>query len=282
MARLIHNSYGKGRVRLAKVTRTADKQTYKQYTVYINLAGGQEVAFTKADNSPVLPTDTMKNTVYALASQHDMVSIEAFAADLTDHFLHTAAHLTEARVYVEEHSWRRMTFAESDHPHAFIGGHSEKRTAEVTRTRDEVTVISGLTDLIVLKTADSAFVGFFKDQYTILPEERDRLMGTNITAKWHYDTAVIDYNAVWETTRATLLAVFAHQHSESVQHTLYEMGTAVLEKVPEIAEIYLSMPNIHNIPFDLSRLGLQNKNEIFVPIDEPHGLIEGRLRRNDK
>lgn len=282
MAKLTHNSYGKGRVRLAKVTRTADKQTYKQYTVHISLEGGQEIAFTEADNSPVLPTDTMKNTVYALASQHDIASIEAFAADLTAHFLHTAAHLTQAQVRIEEHSWRRMTFEESDHPHAFIGGHSEKRTAEITRTRAEVAVLSGLTDLIVLKTADSAFVGFFKDQYTTLPEERDRLMGTNITATWHYNTAAADYNAVWETVRATLLAVFAHHHSESVQHTLYEMGTAVLEKVPEMAEIYLSMPNIHNIPFDLARLGLENKNEIFVPIDEPHGLIEGRLRRDDK
>ena len=279
MAKLIHNSYGKGRVRLAKVTREGGWQTYKQYTVQITLEGGQEIAFTQADNSPVLPTDTMKNSVYALASQHSMESVEGFAADLTAHFLQTAPHLTQASVFIEEHAWRRMTFGQEEHPHAFIGGHTEKRTAAVTRTSETVEVESGLADLIVLKTAESAFVGFYKDAYTILPEERDRLMGTNITARWKYNSSAADFNTIWQLVRQELLDIFAHHDSESVQHTLYGMGTAVLDTVPEIAEISLSMPNIHNIPFDLSKLGLKNNNEIFVPIDEPHGTIEGTITR---
>lgn len=280
MAKLKHNNYGKGRVRLAKVIRDGAWHTYKQYTVQVNLEGGQNIAFTDGDNSPVLPTDTMKNSVYAIASQHDMNSPEAFAFDLTAHFLATAPHLTQATVSVAEHAWRRMVFGEEEHTHAFIGGHSEKRTAVVGRAHDGATLESGLTDLIVLKTTESAFVGFFKDQYTTLPEERDRLMGTNITAKWTYNTAEADYNAIWEIVRTNLLDVFAHHDSESVQHTLFAMGTAVLDAAPEIEAISLSMPNIHNVPFDLSRLGLENKNEIFVPIDEPHGLIEATVARD--
>ena len=81
--------------------------------------------------------------------------------------------------------------------------------------------------------------------------------------------------------RETLLETFAHHQSKSVQHTLYAMGKAALDSNPEIDDINLSMPNKHCLLVDLSRFGQDNPNEIFVPVDEPHGNIQARLRRQE-
>jgi urate oxidase len=278
--KLIHNSYGKGRVRVGKVVREGDWHTFIEYTVHIHLEGDLETAYTEADNSLVYPTDTMKNSVYAVASQHDLASPETFALALSQHFLDSAAQMTQAKVLVDARPWKRMAFGEQPHPHSFIGASGERRTAEATRTRTAVQLVAGLKDLPILKTTQSAFTGFWRDQYTTLPEESDRLLGTNLSATWEYGAAEpVAYNEAWTAVRQTLLHTFAHHQSESVQHTLYDMGKAVLEGHSAVAEIYLAMPNVHNIPFDLSRLGLANNSEIFVPIDEPHGLIEGRMVR---
>jgi urate oxidase len=73
------NSYGKSLVRLTKVTRKKDRHELKEIAVDICLEGAFEEAYTRGDNSMVVPTDTMKNTVYALASKHELADIEGFA-----------------------------------------------------------------------------------------------------------------------------------------------------------------------------------------------------------
>jgi urate oxidase len=278
MTQFIHNSYGKGRVRLTKIIREADQQIFKDYNVEIKLEGAFETAYTQADNSVVYPTDSMKNSVYALASQHNLASPEEFAHSLAGHFLQQIPHLHQATIKIAEKQWQRIFFDGQPHPHTFTGESSEQRTVKLCRSREHVTVEVGLANLPILKTTNSGFVGFMKDQFTTLPAETDRILGTNLTASWQYSGEVA-YNDLWQGVRQTLLNVFAEHHSLSVQHTLYDMGEAVLKQHPAVVEIYLAMPNLHNIPFDLSKLGLENKKEIFVPIDEPHGMIEGRLRR---
>ena len=85
--------------------------------------------------------------------------------------------------------------------------------------------------------------------------------------------------AAWRAVRQLLLEVFAEHRSESVQHTLHAMGQAVLDSLEIVSAIRLVMPNKHHLPVDLSRLGLPNRNEVFVPTDEPYGLIEATLVR---
>ena len=279
--KLTHHSYGKGRVRLGKVVRHGDQHTFLEYTVHITLQGDLEAAYTQADNRLVYPTDTMKNSVYAVASQHELASPEAFALVLSQHFLDAAPQMSEAKVVVEQRPWKRLTFDDQPHPHSFSGDSGERRTAEATRTRTAVQLVAGLAQLPILKTTQSAFTNFWRDGYTTLPEESDRLLGTKLTANWQYGHAwgTFDENEVWTAVRHTLLHTFAHHQSESVQHTLYDMGQAVLDEHSAVAEICLAMPNLHHLPFDLTRLGLENRREIFVPIDEPHGQIEGRMVR---
>lgn len=275
--KIVHDNYGKSRVRLLKVARNGDLHSIQETTVKIALEGDFEEIHTVGDNSLCLPTDTMKNTVYALAAQTaEIEEIESFAMRLSEHFLSNNRQVSRVIIEIVEHGWTRMENGEP-HPHSFIKGSNEQRTTKISATRDGAMVESGIEDLIVLKTTKSGFVGYIKDQYTTLPETSDRVFATSITAKWNYKSS--DAIEIWHDVRQTIIETFAAHDSLSVQHTLYAMGEAVLEKFTGIAEISLSLPNIHYLPVDVSRFGLENDNRIFLPTDEPHGLIEARLAR---
>ncbi len=278
--KILHNKYGKSRVRLMKVARRGAMHEIQETTVRIAFEGEFTEVHTVGDNSQVLPTDTMKNTVYALASQtQEIEEIETFAMRLASHFLMNNPPVTRVIIEVAEHGWARLTEGEKAHPHSFLKGSDEKRTAKVSVTREGATIESGVEDLIVLKTTKSGFVGYIKDQYTTLPETTDRILATSIKATWQYANTDAAMGETWRGARQTIIETFAGHDSLSVQHTLYAMGEAVLEKFPDIAEIAFSLPNIHYLPVDLARLGLENGNQIFLPTDEPHGLIEARLSR---
>ena len=277
---LVHNNYGKCRVRLMKVARHGERHEIQETTLKIALEGDFEKIHTVGDNSQCLPTDTMKNTVYVLAQQTpEIEEIEAFALRLVKHFLANNAHVSRVIIEINEHGWTRINLSEEPHPHSFTKSGDEKRTTRINATRDGVTVESGIEDLIVLKTTKSGFAGFIKDEYTTLPETTDRILATSVKANWLYANPEAATADVWHSVRKTIIETFSEHDSLSVQHTLYAMGKAVLENFPEIAEIAFSLPNIHYLPIDFSRFGLENDNRIFLPTDEPHGLIEARLSR---
>ena len=276
---LAQSAYGKSRVRLVQVCRRGDRHDLRDLTVAIQFKGHYDEAYTDGDNSGVLPTDTMKNTVYALAAQQPIVAPERLGLSLAERFLDRNPRLTRARIDLTEHLWKRLSEAGRTSGHAFLRRGPEMRTAAVARSRRKTLVGAGIADLLILKSADSAFDDFIRDEYTTLPETRDRILATSLTATWQYSEVDLDFTAAWHAVRQTLLDVFAGHKSESVQHTLYAMGQAVLDSVPDVRAIHLVMPNKHHIPFDLSRVGLENRNEIFVPTDEPHGLIEATLVR---
>lgn len=279
MPTLSSNRYGKARVRLSKITRLETHHVFTEYTVDALLDGAFEATYIDGDNKDVLPTDTIKNTVYALAKSHSLSSPEAFALDLSEHYLKHAPAATQADVSISMRDWQRMSFAGDAHPFAYNGASQELRTTQVIRSKDSMAITGGIAELPILKTTDSAFVGFLKDEYTVLPEEQNRIMATKLTATWRYNTSGVDYNHCYTIIRTALLQCFADHQSESLQHTLFAMGTAALEACRAIESIHMVMPNVHNFPFDLGRFGIENKNEIFFPADEPHGYIEGTVTR---
>ena len=278
--KIIHDNYGKSRVRLMKVARQGNFHELQNLTVNIAFEGDFTDVHTIGDNRLVLPTDTMKNTVYTLARETaEIEEIEVFAQRLANYFLANNLPVTRVVIEISEHGWTRSAVVGAPHEHSFTKDGDEKRTTKVDAKREMVTVESGIENLIVLKTAKSGFVGFVKDSYTTLPETTDRILATSITANWQYSRSEAATRDTWQNVRQTILEIFAGHDSFSVQHTLYAMGEAVLEKFPDIAEIALSLPNIHCLPVDFTRFGLENDNRIFVPTDEPHGLIEARLTR---
>jgi len=262
-----------------QVARPGSRHDLRDLTVAIRFEGSYESSYTVGDNSDVLPTDTMKNTVYALAAREPVGEPELFGVRLARHFLERNPRLTRARIDLTEHLWSRLARGDREHGDAFLRVGPETRTAAVQGHRKRMLVGAGVADLTILKTAHSAFEGYPRDEYTTLPETRDRLFATSLTASWRYGTLDLDFGPAWRAVRQTLLDAFAEHHSESVQHTMHAMGQAVLDNIPDVTAIHLVMPNKHHLPVDLRPFGFDNRNEIFVPTDEPHGLIEATLVR---
>ena len=278
--RLDENNYGKQRVRILQVARHADRHDIKELTLGIRLEGDFESVHSKGDNRKVLPTDTMKNTVYALAKQHAIETPEEFILRLAEHFLSRNPQVSRVSVEAAQTLWSRLSVEGKPHPHTFTSSGNEKRIATIAATCEEKTLHAGLEGLVALKTTDSAFENFLKDEYTTLREDRNRILATTIRAVWLYRENRIDFDSTWHSVRQTLLETFAGHDSESLQHTLYAMGEAVLKKSADIREIRLSLPNKHYNLVDLSPFNLDNPKEIFLPTDEPHGLIEATLRND--
>jgi urate oxidase len=270
---LAWNRYGKSRVRLVKVRRPPRDAPHElvDLTIDVQLEGAFDAVYVDGDNAPCVATDTMKNTVYALARQDPIAHVEAFAGRLADHFM-TKPAVACVRISAVEHRWERIG------AHAFVQPGGEQWTAVVTRDAKGSSVVAGLANLVVLKTTDSAFSGFPRDAYTTLAETEDRLLATSVTASWQYRAGATGF-AARERIRAALVDTFAAHESRSVQHTLYAMAEAALGSCADVEDITLTMPNRHHLLVDLSRFGLDNPNEIFVATDQPFGLIEATVRR---
>jgi urate oxidase len=276
---LAETSYGKSSVRLVKVSRHGDRHNLKDFTVHIRFEGDYAASYTDGDNSDVLPTDTMKNTVYALAAQEVVDEPETFGLRLGRHFLDRNPRLHRVRIDISEHAWGRIPVGDREHGQAFVRHGQEIRSTAAAIERTREVIDAGVAGLIILKSSRSAFSGFLHDGYTTLQDAPDRLFATSLTATWRYHDSDVDYGAAWRAVRTTLLEAFAEHDSRSVQHTLHAMGSAVLDNIDAVVSIRIVMPNRHHLPVDLSRFGLENRNEIFVPTDEPYGLIEATLVR---
>ncbi len=280
MARLVDNRYGKSRVRLSRITRSEGRHDFNEWTVRVLLEGDFESSYTEADNSKVLPTDTMKNTVYYVARGSKAATIEEFAMELGDYLLSNNQQVSGVLVEVEEKSWERLIVDGASDPTTFKLGGPEVQTVRAVRDRGrEWSVRSGVDGLTILKTTNSEFTGYIKDKLTTLKPAADRIFGTCATAAWDYTSVATDFAEARARIVAVLLREFAAHHSLSVQHTLFDMGKAALAAAPEISRITLTMPNLHHLLADLSPFGQENPNHIFVPIDEPHGFIEATIER---
>jgi urate oxidase len=274
------NAYGKNAVNLSKIIRHKDHHEFRQISVDVSLEGDFETAHTLGDNTKILPTDTQKNTVYALAKEHFTSSIEEFGIVLAQHFKSNNPQVSKTKIGITEYCWSRMIIDGIAHAHSFVNGGSEKHSAIITQTDKTVNVVSGIKDLLILKTTDSAFVEYIRDPFTTLKEASDRIFGTLCEIHWDYTSGGVDYKSLYDNIRACLLKTFSAHKSLSVQHTLYAMGEDVLKAFKEVKEINLKMPNKHHILANLEPFGMENKNEIFIATDEPYGYIVGTVTRD--
>jgi urate oxidase len=273
------NQYGKAEVRLVRVTRDTARHEIEDLSVTSQLHGDFTACHVDGDNSQVVATDTQKNTIYGFAKEVGIGSPERFLSKLSEHFTQDFAWVEGGRWAAEQYFWNRI----EDHDHAFSRDKSSVRTA-VVEVRDGVTsVVAGVKDLTVLKSTGSEFHGFPRDRFTTLQETDDRILATDVTARWRYEddavAAGIDFNEVYEEVTRLLLHHFADVHSLALQQTMFAMGEAVLDAHPEIAEIRMSLPNNHHFVVDLEPFGLENPNEVFFAADRPYGLIEATIQR---
>jgi urate oxidase len=275
------HQYGKAETRIVRFVRDDPRHEIRDLNVTTALRGDFADAYLTGDQSAVLPTDTQKNTVYAFAKKHGIASPEAFGLALARHFVADVAPVSGARIEIEEYGWDRATAAGAEHDHAWVRRGPEVRTTAVTVDATGEYVIGGIKDLVLLKSTGSQFAGFLSDEYTTLAETHERVMASSIVAKWRFSTADVDGDAVFPVVRAHLIEQFANLHSLALQQTLWHMGTAVLDAVPEICEVRLTAPNKHHFVVDLSPFGMENPNEVFFAADRPYGLIEATILRDD-
>ena len=277
--KLTDHSYGKARVRVLKVLRDGAKHSLKELDVQVMLHGDFDASYTQADNKLVVATDSMKNTVNIFAKEKLGAETEPFGIALAEHFIQTYAHVARAEVTISEHCWERLVIAGQPHPHSFTERGAARPTVRVVSTRGGTTVESGIEDLLVLKSSASGFEDFLRDKFTTLPETGDRVFATKLKAVWTFDTKPVSYATTNQNILDAMLKTFAENFSPSVQVTLFQMGEAALLAAPEVKKIHLVMPNQHCLLINLSPFGLENKNELFIPTDEPHGQIEGTIER---
>ncbi|GAA3334926.1 urate oxidase [Amorphoplanes nipponensis] len=269
------NRYGKAETRLVHVARGGDSHRLVDLNVSVALSGDLAATHLRGDNAGVLPTDTMKNTVYAFAREHGVGSPEAFGLLLARHFVGTQPQIDTATVSIEAYAWERLG------PHSFRRSGDFVRTAGVTVGGAGAQVVSGLKDLVLLNTTDSEFHGYPRDRYTTLPETTDRILATAVDARWRHLTDDTDWDASFGGAHNALVEAFVDTYSHSLQQTLYAMGERVLAERPELAEIRLALPNKHHYLADLAPFGLDNPREVFIAGDRPYGLIEGTVTRDD-
>ena len=276
---LAESSYGKTDVRLIRVTRFPDRHELEEWSINVQARGNFDEAYIRGDNRQLLPTDSMRNRIYAMALGHRGETMELFGVRLLRQFFSEHPQVTQLTISFFGAFWEHIEAGGKPHRTAFYKKTGERRIARVSGTRHEVLIEAGIEGLAVLKTSDSRFEGFLHDRFTTLAESGDRILSTEIGAMWSYLSAEIDFDSSWQRARLVLLERFASHQSASLQQTLHFLGSAVLEQNDAIGEISLSLPNRHCLPVDLSRFGLENDREVFVPVEAPSGLIEARLKR---
>lgn len=278
------NQYGKAECRVVRVVRDGATHHVRDLSVSIALSGDMDEVHRSGSNTNVLTTDATKNTVFAFAKEHGVESAEQFGIHLARHFVTSQAAIRRARVRIEEYGWDRVP-AEAKSGHSFVRSGRETRTTEVTFDGWRWQVISGLKDMVVMNTTDSEFWGFVKDPYTTLQDTRERILATEVNARWRYgwtggESSAPGWEDCYGQARGHLLEAFADTYSYSLQQTLYAMGARVIDSLDPIDEVRLSLPNKHHFLVDLAPFGLDNDDEVYLAADRPYGLIEGTVLRD--
>ncbi|MDX2543424.1 factor-independent urate hydroxylase [Streptomyces sp. WI04-05B] len=281
------NQYGKAENRVVRVTRDGATHHVKDLNVSVSLSGDMDEVHLSGSNANVLPTDTTKNTVYAFAKEYGIDSAEQFGIHLARHFVTSQEPIEKARIRIEEYSWERIgTPGEGEHSFARQG--QETRLTQITYDGSSWEVVSGLKDLVVMNTTDSEFWGYVKDRYTTLPEAYDRILATQVSARWRFNWSdeereMPDWEESYASTRGHLLSAFAETYSLSLQQTLFQMGARIIEHREEIDEVRFALPNKHHFLVDLKPFGLTNDTAdgaVYLAADRPYGLIEGTILRD--
>ncbi len=277
---LIQNTYGKGRVRTLRLRRAEDgRHEVRELALKVLLDGDFGRAYTEADNTTSVATDTIKNLVNVVAHESLGAEAEPFCQAVAARFLDRYPQVARVTVTAHETRWQRLVLDGQPHPHSFTLDANGKPTVLVAASRNGVETRSGVEGFTFMKTTESGWAGYVMDEYTTLAETRDRIVATSMDASWAWQSDPPNFPEANARVLDTMLRVFATTYSASVQDSLYRMGEAVLEAVPEVASLRMACPNKHYIPINLAPFGLHNQGEVFLPTDEPHGQIECTVGR---
>lgn len=286
-------TYGKQSVPVFKVTKSgpagAEKHSITDMMIQIMLEGDVSDSWLRGLNHQIVPTETQKNTCYALALKTDFSSVEDYALALGTDMLRRHTHLSAAKLKITSRTWDRAVVDGKPHNHVFTSSPSPIQSTtyvEVHRSGKRV-VRCGLKSMKLMKTTQSGFDGFIRDEYTNLEpvgagsKNPNRIMCTEMEADWTFSEVVPDFNKTNEAIKDSLLSTFGGptdtgKFSKSLQETAYNMATTVLDKFHQVTEVSLTTPNIHFYRWDGEQFGLPNPNYVFQSTD-CHTSASGRI-----
>ncbi|EGW33568.1 uncharacterized protein SPAPADRAFT_136352 [Spathaspora passalidarum NRRL Y-27907] len=288
---LISSTYGKSNVKFLKVHRIDEtKHNIIEANVEVLLRGSFDIAYTKGDNTPIVPTDTVKNTILVLAQKENTWPIERFAATLVNHFVNKYEQVGGVEVKIVENSWSRI----GDHPHSFQheGPETRRTVLDYEKASGKLQLASSINGLTLLKSTGSMFYGYNVCDFTTLKPTYDRILSTDVDVSWRYDPDMIStlgliekyadsglFDDAYTKARNTTLDIFCEEKSASVQATMYNMSQKILQLVKEVADVSYELPNKHYILYDLKWKGIDN-DVLFYPSPDPNGLIKCTVGRN--
>jgi len=263
-------SYGKLRVPLQRVARREDgDHDVLACEVSVEVLGENfTAAYTEGDNSAVVATDTMKNFILRESLAYDGATLEGLLTHLGRGFLSTYPVMEAVRMSGREHRFDRLSgklFAREpgDHAVAMV----ELRADGIRDHR------SGREDLRLLKVTGSAFTRFARDEYTTLPERVDRPLFIRMDVHWRYGDPDADHVDPWE-VREEVAATFDEFVSESIQHLVHEMGTRMLARWPQLAQVSFDAENHTRDP-----AGEDGERKLYTDPFPAQGLITLTLTR---
>lgn len=254
--------YGKHAVRFY---RTDGKSALFAAEVALDVSGsGFLPAYTRGDNSLVVPTDTMNNFVHATALDYSGASLEEFLPLLGRRFLETYRQVEHLRLRGRELGFGRES------PVLFQRLYDDYEVAELTMDRAGIQAHrSGREGLHLVKITGSAFAEFLRDGYTTLPEQRDRPLFIHLNVYWRY--ATLTERVASRAVRDLVSATFAGFVSQSIQHLLHEMAERILSRFPAIDEVALEA---ENRLWDTSRVSEADPRvKVYCDPRPPYGVI---------
>ncbi|XP_078469188.1 uricase-like isoform X1 [Lampetra planeri] len=180
--------YGKRGVRVLQLRRDPrGLHVVREVRARLLLSLASLADYERGDNAAVVPTDTLKNTVHALALANGIRCLEEFASQLCEHVMRTHGRVDRVRASLTETPWRRMNLDGKPHNHAFVLSPEVEFYCDVEAQQYGPPLVrSGLRGLRVLKTAQSGFEGFAREGFASLEESRDRLFCTEMEARWAF------------------------------------------------------------------------------------------------
>ncbi len=273
------SSQGESRVRVLRVIRHGDRHDARDLSVACRFEGSFAAAFREGRPDGVLPGETLKNIVYGVARDRGGDDIELFGLALCQRLLSEHAQLARVRVEVDERRWTRLEAGGRAQGQVFTAGSAERRTAAVTSNGTQTAVVSGIEDLVLMRTSGLVEGDRRDADQTGTTDGVQRLLVATLSARWTYTSADVTFASYRQGVRATLVDTFAWHASRSVQHTLYNIADVVLASYQEIADITLALRERPYRPADLFTTGLDNPDELFVALDEPLGVVEVTVER---
>ena len=276
------STHGESRVRMLRLVRRGDRHDPRDLTVSLRFEGDFSGAFREGRPAGVIPGEALKTLVHTCARQHATGEIESFGLELCRRLLETHPQVAKVRAEVTEQPWLRMEVGGKAQGQAFVLGGPEQRGAAITSNGTQIAVVSSIDNLTVMRTS-----GFMPSRPSAATDDAadeglPPLVVGALNIRWTYSTPDVTFGAYRQGVRSVVVETMALHASRSVQYTLYAIGDVLLASYPEISVVSLAMHERPYRPVDLFHANVENPDDLFVAVEEPVGVVEVTLEREER